>query len=88
MTLGEIFAFIVGWCVMLEYLLATSAVAAGWSAYFQSLLLGFNIHIPTVFASAPGMGKGGIIDLPAVLIILVVTFLLSRGAKKVHELII
>ncbi|MEB2495033.1 amino acid permease, partial [Peribacillus frigoritolerans] len=38
MTLGEIFAFIVGWCVMLEYLLATSAVAAGWSAYFQSLL--------------------------------------------------
>ena len=57
MTLGEIFAFIVGWCVMLEYLLATSAVAAGWSAYFQSLLLGFNIHIPTIFASAPGMGR-------------------------------
>ncbi|MEI5936620.1 amino acid permease [Bacillus albus] len=82
MTLGEIFAFIVGWCVMLEYLLATSAVAAGWSAYFQSLLLGFNIHIPTIFASAPGMGKGGIIDLPAVLIILVVTYLLSRGAKE------
>lgn len=81
-TLGEIFAFIVGWCVMLEYLLATSAVAAGWSAYFQSLLLGFHIKIPTFFASAPGMGKGGIIDLPAVFIILVVTFLLSRGAKE------
>ncbi|MCI0765209.1 amino acid permease [Bacillus sp. TL12] len=81
-TLGEIFAFIVGWCVMLEYLLATSAVAAGWSAYFQSLLLGFHIKIPTLFASAPGMGQGGIIDLPAVFIILVVTFLLSRGAKE------
>ncbi|EEM16148.1 amino acid permease [Bacillus pseudomycoides] len=81
-TLGEIFAFIVGWCVMLEYLLATSAVAAGWSAYFQSLLLGFHIKIPTLFASAPGMGKGGIIDLPAVFIVLVVTFLLSRGAKE------
>lgn len=82
MTLGEIFAFIVGWCVMLEYLLATSAVAAGWSAYFQSLLLGFNIHIPAIVASAPGMGNGGIIDLPAVIIILVVTFLLSRGVKE------
>ncbi|WP_142335932.1 amino acid permease [Bacillus pseudomycoides] len=81
-TLGEIFAFIVGWCVMLEYLLATSAVAAGWSAYFQSLLLGFHIKVPTLFASAPDMGKGGIIDLPAVCIILVVTFLLSRGAKE------
>ncbi|PEB43726.1 APC family permease [Bacillus pseudomycoides] len=81
-TLGEIFAFIVGWCVMLEYLLATSAVAAGWSAYFQSLLLGFHIKIPTLFASAPGMAKGGIIDLPAVFIVLVVTFLLSRGAKE------
>ena len=82
MTLGEIFAFIVGWCVMLEYLLATSAVAAGWSAYFQSLLLGFNIHIPAIIASAPGMGNGGIIDLPAVIIILIVTFLLSRGVKE------
>ncbi|PEB52309.1 amino acid permease [Bacillus pseudomycoides] len=81
-TLGEIFAFIVGWCVMLEYLLATSAVAAGWSAYFQSLLLGFHIKIPALFASAPGMGKGGIIDLPAVFIILIVTFLLSRGTKE------
>ncbi|MDM5189228.1 amino acid permease [Bacillus sp. DX4.1] len=81
-TLGEIFAFIVGWCVMLEYLLATSAVAAGWSAYFQSLLLGFHIKIPTILASAPGMGKGGMIDLPAVLVILVVTFLLSRGVKE------
>lgn len=81
-TLGEIFAFIVGWCVMLEYLLATSAVAAGWSAYFQSLLLGFHIKIPALFASAPGMEKGGIIDLPAVFIILIVTFLLSRGTKE------
>ena len=57
MTLGEIFAFIVGWCVMLEYLLATSAVAAGWSAYFQSLLLGFNIHIPTILLRHQEWGR-------------------------------
>lgn len=67
---------------MLEYLLATSAVANGWSAYFQSLLKGFGIHIPTILSSAPGTGKGGIIDLPAVLIILVMTVLLSRGVRE------
>ncbi|MFD0769468.1 amino acid permease [Bacillus sp. CGMCC 1.60114] len=81
-TMGEVFAFLIGWDLMLEYLLATSAVANGWSAYFQSLLNGFGIHIPTILASAPGAGKGGIIDLPAVLIILVMTILLSRGVRE------
>ncbi|MBK5430086.1 amino acid permease [Bacillus sp. TH25] len=81
-TMGEVFAFLIGWDLMLEYLLATSAVANGWSAYFQSLLKGFGIHIPTILSSAPGTGKGGIIDLPAVLIILVMTVLLSRGVRE------
>jgi APA family basic amino acid/polyamine antiporter len=81
-TLGEVFAFLIGWDLMLEYLLATSAVANGWSAYFQSLLKGFDITIPTVLASAPGAGKGGFIDLPAVIIILIMTILLSRGVKE------
>ncbi|WP_242223271.1 amino acid permease [Bacillus cereus group sp. BfR-BA-01380] len=81
-TMGEVFAFLIGWDLMLEYLLATSAVANGWSAYFQSLLKGFGIHIPTILASAPGAGKGGIIDLPAVCIILIMTILLSRGVRE------
>lgn len=54
MTVGEIVAFIVGWCLMLEYLLAVAAVAVGWSGYLQSLLSGFNIHLPAIIASAPG----------------------------------
>jgi APA family basic amino acid/polyamine antiporter len=81
-TLGEIFAFLIGWDLMLEYLLATSAVANGWSAYFQSLLKGFGIEIPALLASAPGAGKGGFIDLPAVIIIMVMTALLSRGIRE------
>ncbi|MDC2867157.1 amino acid permease [Bacillus sp. BP-3] len=81
-TMGEVFAFLIGWDLMLEYLLATSAVANGWSAYFQSLLNGFGIKIPTILASAPGAGKGGIIDLPAVCIILIMTILLSRGVRE------
>ncbi|MCU5170729.1 amino acid permease, partial [Bacillus paranthracis] len=46
MTVGEVVAFIVGWCLMLEYLLAVAAVAVGWSGYLQSLLQGFNVHLP------------------------------------------
>ncbi|WP_243526078.1 amino acid permease [Bacillus pseudomycoides] len=82
MTVGEVVAFIVGWCLMLEYLLAVAAVAVGWSGYLQSLLSGFNVHLPTVIASAPGMGKGGIIDLPAVCILLLITLLLSFGVRE------
>ncbi|MFT8321664.1 MAG: amino acid permease [Bacillus sp. (in: firmicutes)] len=81
-TLGELFAFLIGWDLMLEYVLAVSAVATGWSAYFQSLLAGFNIHIPSIVSSAPGVGKGGIIDLPAIIIILLITGLVSKGIKE------
>ena len=79
MTVGEVVAFIVGWCLMLEYLLAV-AVAVGWSGYLQSLL--FNIHLSRhIIASRPG-GKGGLIDLPAVCILLIITGLLSFGIRE------
>lgn len=81
-TLGELFAFLIGWDLMLEYLLATSAVATGWSAYFQSLISGFGVELPVVITSAPGAGKGGFIDLPAVIVILLITALLSKGIKE------
>ncbi|WP_026677076.1 amino acid permease [Fictibacillus gelatini] len=81
-TIGEIVAFLIGWDLMLEYLLAVSSVATGWSAYFQSLLSGFGIHIPAVLSSAPGAGKGGIVDLPAIVIILIITALLSKGIRE------
>ncbi|WP_052137927.1 amino acid permease [Heyndrickxia ginsengihumi] len=80
-TIGEFFAFLIGWDLMLEYLLAVSSVATGWSAYFQSLLSGFGVNIPKILSSSPGSGHGGIIDLPAVLIILFITMLLSRGVQ-------
>ncbi|RFU68124.1 amino acid permease [Peribacillus saganii] len=81
-TLGELAAFLIGWDLMLEYVLAISAVATGWSAYFQSLISGFGFHVPASLGSAPGMEKGGLIDLPAVLIILLITALVSRGVKE------
>ncbi|TCP20332.1 amino acid/polyamine/organocation transporter (APC superfamily) [Scopulibacillus darangshiensis] len=81
-TLGEVFAFLIGWDLMLEYVLAISAVATGWSAYFQSLIAGFGIHIPKLLSSAPGAGPGGIVNLPAVIIILVITAIVSKGVKE------
>ncbi|MDQ0219603.1 amino acid permease [Peribacillus cavernae] len=81
-TLGEVFAFLIGWDLMLEYVLAISAVSTGWSAYFRSLIAGFGLHVPEIVSSAPGTGKGGIVDLPAMLIILLITALVSRGVKE------
>ncbi|MED4036102.1 amino acid permease [Niallia taxi] len=81
-TLGELFAFLIGWDLMMEYVLAIAAVATGWSAYFQSLIAGFNINLPASITSAPGVGKGGLVDLPAMLIILAITALVSKGVKE------
>ncbi|XLG13560.1 putative amino acid permease YhdG [Bacillus velezensis] len=57
-TLGELLAFIIGWDLILEYMLAVSAVSVGWSGYFQSFLAGFGIHLPTALTAAPGSIKG------------------------------
>lgn len=81
-TMGEIFAFLIGWDLMLEYVLAISAVATGWSAYFRSLIEGFGFHFPLLLSSAPGTGKAGIVDLPAIIIILLITALVSIGVKE------
>lgn len=53
-TLGEFFAWIIGWDLILEYLFAASAVSVGWSGYVVSLLNDINIHIPTQFTDATG----------------------------------
>src|ERR1700739_3131654 len=52
-TLGELFAWIIGWDLILEYAVASSTVAHGWSHYFQDFLTFFGVHIPTVFTNAP-----------------------------------
>ncbi|HWR13348.1 MAG TPA: amino acid permease [Terriglobales bacterium] len=53
-TLGELFAWIIGWDLVLEYALGAATVAAGWSGYFVSLLQDFGLHIPPQFTAVPG----------------------------------
>lgn len=81
-TLGEIVAWLIGWDLILEYGLAVSAVAVGWSGYFQSLLNGFGLKLPVALSASPGSGTGAIFNLPAFCIIILMTFLLSRGVRE------
>ncbi len=87
--LGEIFAWIIGWDLILEYAVANMSVAVGFSAYLQDLgdnIFGF--HLPTAIAypmfPAPG-SPGGIYNIPALLITLAVTWVLVRGVKESAE---
>ncbi|WP_269713567.1 amino acid permease [Caulobacter sp. NIBR2454] len=80
-VMGEFIAWLVGWALILEYAVAASAVAVGWSGYLVGLLensIGF--VIPTALANGPY--AGGILNLPAVLIAAAVTALLVRGTTE------
>lgn len=83
-TLGEIFAWIIGWDLLLEYGLATSAISVGWSGYLQSLLAAFHISLPTVLTAAPGAVPGvhTLFNLPAFVIIMVITTVLAIGIRE------
>ena len=87
-VMGELFAWMVGWALILEYAVGASAVAVGWSGYFVGFMghindfLPFvpNVTIPTQFAVGPT--QGGLINLPAVVISLLVTWLLIIGTTE------
>ncbi|MEM8514961.1 APA family basic amino acid/polyamine antiporter [Massilia sp. MP_M2] len=83
-TLGEFVAWMIGWDLLLEYGLATSTVAVGWSGYFQSLLSGFGLVLPDALTAAPGARPGveTLFNLPAFLIMMAITFLLSLGMRE------
>lgn len=74
---GEIIAWLIGWDLILEYGVATPAVAIGWSGYVNNVLVAMGIQLPPELLSAPG--AGGIVNLPAALIILVLAVLLAVG---------
>ena len=79
-VLGELFAWIVGWGLVLEYAIGASTVASGWSGYFVGILKTGGIHLPEKFTTVPF--EGGIINVPAICISLFIGFLLIRGTKE------
>jgi len=75
-SLGEIFAWIIGWDLILEMFLGASVVAQGWSAYFSAFLGKLGITLPAA------LSYGGVVDLPAVLLVLVLGVLVTVGIKE------
>jgi APA family basic amino acid/polyamine antiporter len=89
-TLGELFAWIIGWDLVLEYAVASSAVAHGWSAHFKDLLRSVGIEMPYAFSNAPFdydsvkghfLATGAYLDVTAILITLIITAILVKGIR-------
>jgi APA family basic amino acid/polyamine antiporter len=79
---GEVFAWILGWDLILEYGLACSVVASGWSAYFQELMKGFGLNLPTAISAAFNPGNGTYVDVMATVIVLLLSIVLLTGVKQ------
>jgi APA family basic amino acid/polyamine antiporter len=88
-TLGRFLAWIIGWNLVLEYLATSATVAVGWSGYFGNFLAGLGLEVPHAVASAPitatAAGKialtGALFNLPAMLLVMLVTIFLILGVK-------
>ena len=83
-TIGELFAWIIGWGLILEYAMGSMTVAVSWSGYFNKLLHLFNLELPLYLTQDPSSytGNGFSMNLPATLIVLLVTSLLVKGTKE------
>jgi APA family basic amino acid/polyamine antiporter len=79
-TMGELVGWIIGWDLVLEYAVGAAAVAVGWSGYLNVILRGMGINLPEAITHAPG--AGGIIDLPALLIVLLISGVLYVGISE------
>lgn len=79
-TMGEFVAWIIGWDLVLEYALASATVAVSWSQYFNELLKVFNLEVPKEFLKGPF--EGGIVNIPAIIIVCLLSLLLIRGTQE------
>jgi basic amino acid/polyamine antiporter, APA family len=79
-TMGEFLAWIIGWDLVLEYAVGAATVGISWSRYLVRFLEGFDVHLPQALTVGPW--DGGIINLPAVFIIVLMSLLLIKGTKE------
>jgi basic amino acid/polyamine antiporter, APA family len=90
-TLGEVFAWIIGWDLVLEYAVGSATVANGWSSYFQSVLAKMGLSLPAALSGPPiiydphvggFIATSGVINLPAIIIVGIVTLILVKGIAE------
>ncbi|MEX1552040.1 amino acid permease [Enterococcus sp. C50] len=83
---GEFIAWLTGWLLIGEFLLAVSSVASGWSGYVQGFLASLGVELPTALTGGYNPGKGTYLDLIAILVVVFVTYIVSLEAKKALRL--
>ncbi|HKS22073.1 MAG TPA: amino acid permease [Thermoanaerobaculia bacterium] len=88
-TMGELFAWIIGWDLVLEYAVGSATVATGWSGYFQNVLAKVGLVLPGTLQRSPWrydnghfVSTGAYINLPAVIIVIIVTIILVKGIQE------
>jgi basic amino acid/polyamine antiporter, APA family len=90
-TLGELFAWIIGWDLVLEYAVGSATVATGWSGYFQNVLAKLGYQLPLIFRESPWrydavtgrfLSTGSLINLPAIIIVAIITAILVKGIAE------
>jgi len=90
-TLGELFAWIIGWDLVLEYAVGSATVATGWSGYFQNVLSKVGIALPPLLRESPWKydaatggfaSTGSLVNLPAIVIVVLVTLVLIKGIAE------
>ncbi|MDO4930382.1 MAG: amino acid permease [Bacteroidales bacterium] len=79
-TMGELIAWIIGWDLVLEYTVAAITLSISWSQYFVKFLQGMDIYLPHEFTACPW--EGGIVNIPAAVIVVVMSMFLIRGTKE------
>jgi APA family basic amino acid/polyamine antiporter len=79
-TMGEFVAWVIGWDLVLEYAVGAATVSISWSRYFIKFLDGFGLHLPASLAAGPW--DGGLINLPAVFIVVLMSLLLIKGTQE------
>jgi APA family basic amino acid/polyamine antiporter len=81
-TVGELFAWFIGWNLILEYMMGATTVAVAWSGYFTKLLHLFHINLPEALINDPVTYGGTAFNLPAFIITWVITAILVKGIKE------
>lgn len=79
-TMGEFIAWIIGWDLVLEYAVGAATVSISWSRYLVKFCEGFDVHLPTALTVGPW--DGGIINLPAIFIVILMSLLLMKGTEE------
>lgn len=78
---GEMVGWIIGWALVLEYVLAVAAVAVGWAAYFNSFIAGFGLKLPKAITGSFDPAHGTYVNLVAILIVCLIAWIIDEGLK-------